>query len=89
MIRPPHHLEATLAVLIGLAITTVGVARMLPGGLLGKAVLLSLAALKGRKILLDYLDLRAAPALWRGLVSAWVFSVAAFALAASTVGLLV
>ncbi len=89
MLRPPYRLEATLAALIGLAVATVSVGSILPGGLLVDAVLLALAALKGRKILLDYLDLRSAPALWRGLVSAWVFAVVAFALATSAASLLI
>ena len=89
MLRPPHHLELALAVLIGLAVITVGITSFVRGGLLADALLLTLAALKVRKILLDYLDLRGAPAVWRGLVSAWVFSVSAFALAASAVSVLI
>jgi hypothetical protein len=38
----------------------------------GYALLLAFAAIKGRRIVLDYLDLRAVPALWRGLVSTWI-----------------
>ena len=69
-----HRLDATLVALVGLAIATVSTPRFVPGALLGDAVLLALAALKGRKILLDYLDLRAAPAVWRGLVKHGFFS---------------
>ena len=83
-----HRLDATLVALIGLAIATVSTPRFVPGALLRDAVMLALAALKGRKILLDYLGLRAAPALWRGLVTAWVIFVTAFAWAASAVAFL-
>ena len=78
-----NRLDATLLVLVALAIATVCVPMLAPAALLGNAVLLVLAVLKGRRILLDYLDLRTAPAIWRGLVSAWVVLVAAFAWAAS------
>ena len=40
----------------------------MPRPLLGNALLLALAAIKGRRIALDFIDLRAAPSLWRGLV---------------------
>jgi hypothetical protein len=83
-----HRLDATLVALVGLAIATVSTPRFVPGALLGDAALLALAALKGRKILRDYLDLRAAPAVWRGLVTAWVISVTAFAWAASALAFL-
>jgi hypothetical protein len=83
-----HRLDATLFTLVGLAIATVLASRVIPGTLLCNAVLLALAVLKGRRIALDYLDLRGAPALWRGLVQAWVLLVAAFAWAASVVAFL-
>jgi hypothetical protein len=88
MLRLLNRLDATLVALVGLAIATVSTPRFVPGALLGDAVLLALAALKGRKILLDYLDLRSAPAVWRGLVTAWVIFVTAFAWAASAVAFL-
>ncbi len=88
MLRRLHRLDATLVALVGLAIATVSTPPFVPGALLGDAVLLALAALKGRKILLDYLDLRAAPAVWRGLVTAWVILVTGFAWAASAVAFL-
>ena len=58
MLRLLNRLDATLVALVGLAIATVSTPQFVPGALLGDAVLLALAALKGRKILLDYLDLR-------------------------------
>ena len=50
--------------------------------------LLAIAAIKGRRILLDYLDLRSAPALWRGLATAWLMLIVGFAWAASAVSVL-
>jgi len=74
--------------LVGLAIVTVWAPPAVPGALLGNAILFVLATFKGRRIVLDYLDLRAAPALWRGLVNAWVILIAAFAWAASAISFL-
>ncbi|MBR0714660.1 cytochrome C oxidase subunit IV family protein [Bradyrhizobium liaoningense] len=79
------RLDATWLLLIGLAIATVVVPSLLPRALLANAVLLAFAAVKGRRIVLDYLDLRAAPAVWRGLVSTWVLVVVLFAWLASAV----
>jgi Prokaryotic Cytochrome C oxidase subunit IV len=85
MISRLHRLDATLLILVGLSIATVWVPPLVPGALPSNAILLTLAALKGRTIVLDYLDLRAAPAIWRGLVNTWVLSVVALAWAASAV----
>ena len=49
---------------------------------------LAIAAIKGRRILLDYLGLRSAPALWRGLAMAWLMLIVGFAWAVSTVSVL-
>lgn len=84
-----HRLEATLIGLIGLAIATLCVSRASPSVLLANIVLLVLAILKGRWILLDFLGLRTAPAIWRGLVSAWVVGVTSFAFAAAVARLLI
>ncbi|MDI4231859.1 hypothetical protein OZ411_03415 [Bradyrhizobium sp. Arg237L] len=84
-----HPLETTLILLIGLAIATLIASRSVPVAWLSNVVVLALAALKGRWILLDFLGLRAVPAIWRGLVSAWVLGVASFALAASIARLLI
>jgi hypothetical protein len=81
----PDRLDLTWIVLIGLALATILVPSLVARPLLGNALLLSFAALKGRRILLDFLDLRAAPALWRGLVSAWVVIVVLFAWLASAI----
>lgn len=81
----PDRLDLTWIVLIGLALATILVPSLIGRPLLGNALLLSFAALKGRRIVLDFLDLRAAPALWRGLVSAWVVIVVLFAWIASAI----
>ncbi|OAF10749.1 hypothetical protein AYJ54_09810 [Bradyrhizobium centrolobii] len=79
----PDRLDMTWIVLIGLALATILVPSVVPRPLLANALLLAFAAAKGRRIVLDYLDLRTAPALWRGLVSAWIFIVLMFAWLAS------
>ncbi|AMA61252.1 cytochrome C oxidase subunit IV family protein [Bradyrhizobium sp. CCGE-LA001] len=71
----PDRLDITWIALIGLALATVVVPPFVPRPLLANALLLAFAALKGRRIVLDFLDLRSAPALWRGLVSAWIVTV--------------
>ncbi|MCK1368978.1 cytochrome C oxidase subunit IV family protein [Bradyrhizobium sp. 62] len=81
----PDRLDITWIALIGLALATILVPPLVPRPLLGKALLLALAAVKGRRIVLDFLDLRAAPALWRGLVSAWILIVVLFAWLTSAV----
>lgn len=83
MIFRSHRLDATFAVLVGLAVATVCAPSVVPGALLGNAVLLVFAAIKGRWIVLDYLGLRGSSALWRGLVLVWLVCVLAFAWAAS------
>lgn len=84
-----HSLEFTLIVLIGLAIATLFASWHLMAGPFASAAVLGLAVLKGRRILLDFLGLRAAPAVWRGLVTFWVLGVATFAWAASAARLLI
>lgn len=77
------RLDTTWTVLIALALATILVPSLIPRPPLADALLLALAAAKGRRIMLDYLDLRAAPALWRGLVSAWIVILVLFAWLAS------
>ena len=79
------RLDITWIALIGLALATILLPPLMPRPLLGNAVLLALAAIKGRRIVLDFMDLRAVPALWRSLVSAWIVIVALFAWLASAV----
>ena len=81
----PDRLDITWIVLIGLALATILVPPLVSRALFANALLLTFAALKGRRIVLDLLDLRSAPALWRGIVSAWVFIVVLFAWLASAV----
>jgi hypothetical protein len=81
----PDRLDFTWIALIGLALATILVPPLVPRPLLGNALLLALAAVKGRRIALDFLDLRAVPALWRGLVSAWILVVVLFAWLTSAV----
>ncbi len=81
----PDRLDITWLILIGLALATLLVPALVSRPLLANALLLTFAALKGRRIVLDFLDLRVAPALWRGLVSAWVVIVVLFAWLASAV----
>ncbi len=76
------RLDVAWIVLLGLAVATIAIFSSASDALLGNtgnALVLTLAAIKGRKIILDYLDLRAAPALWRGLITTWVVAVTAFA----------
>ncbi|MDA9397940.1 cytochrome C oxidase subunit IV family protein [Bradyrhizobium sp. CCBAU 45389] len=81
----PDRIDITWIALIGLALATILIPPLMPRPLLGNAVLLALAVIKGRRIALDFLDLRAAPALWRGLVSAWILIVLLLAWLASAV----
>ncbi|PIT02619.1 hypothetical protein TSA1_19040 [Bradyrhizobium nitroreducens] len=81
----PDRLDIAWLTLIGLALATLLVPSLVSRPLFANALLLTFAALKGRRIVLDFLDLRAAPALWRGLVSAWVVIVVLFAWLASAI----
>jgi hypothetical protein len=85
----PDRLDITWIALIGLALATMLVPPLVPLPPLANALLLAFAAIKGRRIALDFLDLRAAPAIWRGLVSAWIVILVLFAwLASATVALI-
>lgn len=79
------RLDITWIVLIGLALATLLLPPLSSRPLLANALVLVLAAIKGRRIALDFLDLRAAPALWRELVSAWIVILALFAWFASAI----
>ncbi len=81
----PDRLDLTWILLIGVALATILVPPLMPRPLLGNAALLAFAAIKGRRIVLDFLDLRAAPPLWRGIVSAWIVTVLLFAWLASAI----
>ncbi|MFN5454232.1 cytochrome C oxidase subunit IV family protein [Bradyrhizobium sp.] len=58
--------------LLALAIATLAAASLLPSRWLIDAVVLALAMAKGRVIVLEFLGLRHAPALWRGLLTTWL-----------------
>lgn len=79
------RLDLTLIALIALACATMLLAGAGRGLLFTNGAVLAIAAVKGRRILLDYLDLRSAPAFWRGLATAWLVLVAGFAWAASAI----
>ena len=79
----PYHLDFAWIALIALALA--GVVRNL---VLVDGAVLAVAAIKGRSILLDYLDLRTAPALGRGLVTAWLMLIVGFAWAVSAISAL-
>ncbi|MGX4772718.1 cytochrome C oxidase subunit IV family protein [Bradyrhizobium guangdongense] len=85
----PDRIDITWIMLIGLALATLLIPPLIARPLLGNALLLAFAGLKGRRLVLDFLDLRAAPPLWRGLVSAWVLVVVLFAWLASAIVALV
>jgi len=75
-------------VLIALAFATMAFVGTARDPVLVDGAVLAIAAIKGRRILLDYLDLRSAPALWRGLAMAWLMLIVGFAWAVSTVSVL-
>ena len=75
-------------VLIALALATMALAGLVRNPVLVDGAVLAIAAIKGRRILLDYLGLRSAPALWRGLVTAWLMLIVGLAWAVSTVSAL-
>lgn len=78
-----HRLDLTLLILVGLALATLAASWQLMAGPWASAIVLGLAVLKGRLILLDFLGLRTAPVIWRGLVTTWIVGVASFAWAVS------
>ena len=82
------RLDLTLLVLLVLTLATMALAGVTGAPVLVNGVVLAIAAIKGRRILLDYLDLRSAPALWRGLATAWLMLIVGFAWASSAVSAL-
>jgi len=82
------RLDLTLLALLGLTLATMALAGATRAPVLVDGIVLAIAAIKGRRILLDYLDLRSAPALWRGLATAWLMLIVGFAWAASAVSVL-
>ena len=84
----PDRLDIALIVLIALALATMTIVGVTSNAALIDGAVLAIAAIKGRRILLDYLGLRSAPALWRGLVTAWLMLIVGLACAVSTVSAL-
>jgi hypothetical protein len=84
----PDRLDIALMVLIALALATMAIVGVTSNAALIDGAVLAIAAIKGRRILLDYLGLRSAPALWRGLVTAWLMLIVGLAWAVSTVSAL-
>ena len=84
----PDRLDLAWLALIALAITTMALVGVVRNELLVNGAVLAIAAIKGRRILLDYLGLRSAPALWRGLATAWLMLIAGFGWAVSTASVL-
>jgi hypothetical protein len=82
------RLDLTLIALIALAFATMALTGVGRGLVLADGAVLAIAAVKGRRILLDYLDLRSAPPLWRGLATAWLVLLVGFAWAASAASIL-
>jgi len=78
-----------LIALIALAFATMAIAGLTRDPALVDGAVLAIAAIKGRRILLDYLDLRSAPPLWRGLATAWLMLIVGFAWAVSAVSVLI
>jgi hypothetical protein len=84
----PDRLDLALMTLVALAFATMALVGVDWNPVIIDGLVLAIAATKGRRILLDYLGLRAAPALWRGLATAWLVLIVSFACAASAVTLL-
>ena len=82
------RLDLTLLALLGLTLATMALGGATRAPVFVDGIVLAIAAIKGRRILLDYLDLRSAPALWRGLATAWLMLIVGFAWAASAVSVL-
>ncbi|CCE03926.1 cytochrome C oxidase subunit IV family protein [Bradyrhizobium sp. STM 3809] len=73
------RLDGAWLQLLSFALATLAASLLVPNRWLVDALVLSLAVAKGRVIVRDYLGLRDAPALWRGLLTTWLAGLAAFA----------
>jgi hypothetical protein len=81
----PDRLDIAWLALMALALATMAVAGAIRAPVLVDGIVLAIAAIKGRRNLHDYLDLRSAPALWRGLATAWLMLIVGFGWAVSAV----
>lgn len=84
----PDRLDIAWIVLVALALATMILIRVVGNPALVDGAVLVIAAVKGRRLLLDYLGLRNAPALWRGLATAWLLLITGSACALSVVSAL-
>jgi len=73
------RLDLAWLLLLGMAIATLAASLLVPSRWVVDVLVLLLAAAKGRVIVADYLGLRRAPFLWRGLLTAWLTGLVAFA----------
>jgi len=89
MLKSLNHLDLTWIVLIVLSIATLVTHFWVPSAAIVDPVVLVLAAIKGRQIVLYYLDLKSVPAVWGRLVTGWVVGVALFAWATSAIRVLI
>lgn len=73
---PPRVLLRTWAILMLLTAASLMAGRvdetLAPLGIAGAAAVMAAAVFKGRQILLDFLNLRAAPGAWRFLLVGWL-----------------
>lgn len=81
----PDRLDVAWIVLVALALATMILIRVVGNPALVDGAVLVIAAVKGRRLLLDYLGLRSAPALWRGLATAWLMLIVGSGWAVSVV----
>ena len=84
-----NHLDLTWIALIVLSIATLATHFWVPAARVVDPVVLVLATIKGRQIVLYYLDLKSVPAVWGRLVTGWVVGVALFAWATSAIRVLI
>ncbi|MDC7788477.1 cytochrome C oxidase subunit IV family protein [Rhodoplanes sp. TEM] len=80
--------DAAAARLIVLALASLAVTVAAPAGAAANALVIGAAVLKGRIVVLDFLGLRTAPPLWRGLVGGWGVLVGTLAWLAAAAALL-
>ncbi|MGY3454509.1 cytochrome C oxidase subunit IV family protein [Bradyrhizobium sp. USDA 4353] len=83
------RLDVACLQLLSFALATLAASVLIPNRWLIDALVLLLAAAKGRVIALDYLGLRHGPAPWRGLLATWIAGLAAFAALAVAIRALV
>ena len=73
LFRQPHH--RTLVVLVLATLAAFWMRSDISAGLAIGLGTLAIAYLKGRQVILDFMELRHAPVLWRGLIEGWLLLV--------------